>query len=341
MSYWAKFALVVLSGVVVAVAVALLFRLRWKGQSKWRNLAQNVALSLGALFLVFVLAELYFKLFFWQSDGLGCTLASQSWFNRYWKPVNSLGYRDYEWTPQAVAGRTKVMVLGDSFVAGYGIERIEDRFSDVLAAELGPGYAVMTVARNGWNTNSAMAGGFLYPYRPDVIVLSHYVNDIEVVEKGEELNCQDLLNSAPSPLRPLIEESYFTNFLYWRVSRLGLTRWAVDHWNWQKSLYDDPVAWNVHQDDLRGVIRWCSEQGVDLFVVVFPNLLAVEESRPMTSKVVNLFRANGVPVLDVAAMVENDDPRSLVVNRLDPHPSVELHRRIAAELYEMMSDARK
>jgi hypothetical protein len=340
MSYWDNFAFVVLIGVVAALAVALLFRLGWKGQSRWRSLAQNVALSFFALFSAFVLAELYFKLFFLQSDGLGCTLASQNWFNRYWKPVNSLGYRDYEWTSEAVAGRTKVMVLGDSFVAGYGIERIEDRLSGVLAARLGPEYAVMTVSHNGWNTGDAMAGGFLYPYRPDVIILSYYVNDIELVEKGEELNCRELLGSAPPSLRPLIEESYFANFLYWRVSRLGPARWAVDHWNWQKSLYDDPVAWGVHQGDLRRIIGWCSEQGVDLFVVVFPNLLAVEESRPMTSKVVGLFREGGVPVLDVTAMIENDDPRSLVVNPVDPHPNVALHGRVAAELYEMVLDAR-
>jgi hypothetical protein len=340
MSYWAKFAFVGLIGVVVAVAVASLFRLGWKRQSRWRNLAQNATLSLVALFLAFVLAEVYFKLFFLQSDGLGCTLASQSWFRRYWEPVNALGYRDYEWTPEAVAGRTKVMVLGDSFVAGYGIERIEDRLSGVLAARLGPEYAVMTVSHNGWNTGDVMAGGFLYPYRPDAIVLSHYVNDIEMVEKGEELNCQEMLGSAPPPLRPLIEESYFANFLYWRVNRLGLARWAVDHWNWQKSLYDDPVAWGGHRDDLRETINWCSEQDIDLFVVVFPNLLAVEESKPMTSKVVNLFRQRGVPVLDVAAMVEGDDPRGLVVNPVDPHPSGALHRRVAAELYEMMLDTR-
>ena len=102
-----------------------------------------------------------------HAPGILCTAfhsdGCRSCFERYWQPINSLGYRDYEWTPEKVGNRKRIVVVGDSFVAGGGVEKIEDRFSNQLGEKLGDDYVVMTVARNGWNTRQEIEGVLAYP----------------------------------------------------------------------------------------------------------------------------------------------------------------------------------
>jgi hypothetical protein len=83
------------------------------------------------------------------SDGLGFTLMYDRWHKKYWHPVNSQGYRDIEWSAEQLAGKTKIIVTGDSFPAGHGTNNVADRFPNVLQQELGDDYAVMLVARQG------------------------------------------------------------------------------------------------------------------------------------------------------------------------------------------------
>ena len=77
----------------------------------------------------------FFRYFYAESENV-FTGASLNWLARYWHE-NSLGYRDREWTPEDLAGKQTILVTGDSFAAGWGINDPADRFGDVLAQHLG------------------------------------------------------------------------------------------------------------------------------------------------------------------------------------------------------------
>ncbi|RME98170.1 MAG: SGNH/GDSL hydrolase family protein, partial [Chloroflexi bacterium] len=150
MNYWLGFGVIFI--IVAGVLAGLLFLVRYgMGEGRVRRWLENGLLALLAVFFTLMALELGFKLFFAQSDGFRYTLASKNWYARYWQE-NSLGYRDREWTPQDVAGKTKVMVVGDSFVAGSGIANPEDRFSNQLGRLLGDEYVVFNVSSPGWDT---------------------------------------------------------------------------------------------------------------------------------------------------------------------------------------------
>ena len=339
--YWFVFGGFIALVIGLGLSIIVLFRFVWQNsKGKIRFLAQNISLSVFSILIVLIFLELFFYSFA-QSDALGYTLASRNWFKRYWIK-NSLGYRDVEWTAQRLEGRTKIMVVGDSFVAGYGLKNKEDIFSYVLGQQLGDDYAVMNVGRNGVNMEGAIENALDYPYEPDIMILTIYVNDIDGTAPDKGASHPPALQvDVPALLAPLVENSYAANFFYWRMYRLGAKEWDNTYWNWLLSRYDDPEIWQAYREQLLLINAYMTKNNKKLIVVVFPHLTAVEESRPFTSKMVDLFSRRGVPVLDVANLVEGIDSNKLIVNAFDPHPSRFLHHLVGKELYNLVSNCQK
>jgi hypothetical protein len=338
-SYWVGFGLIFALG--VGLLIALLYAVRaglFGTQSKTRERLQNLILVLFSLFLTLMGLELYMKVFFAQTDDFGHTLAFENWYERYWGQTNSLGYRDREWSWDDVAGKHKIMVLGDSFVAGYGIERQEDRMSNQLGRLLGDDYAVMTVALSGWGTRSEMGAGANYPIKPDTLILVYYVNDIEelVQELGREEPEFDFVKPPAGWHGALVENSYLYNFVYWRLYRMRMEVPKYTYWDWVFDLYEDPEAWPMHRGDLLTVAEYAKNQDIQLMVVIIPHLIFTEQSTPIVKQISDVFQAEGVPTLDVTELIQGEPRSAILASRVDPHASELVHRRIAERLYEMI-----
>lgn len=336
MSYWVGYILVLVAGVALVISPLLIGRRRGQSSTRVQTIVENICLVLLASFLTFMALELGFKLFFAQSDGFRYTLASQNWYEWYWQE-NSLGYRDVEWTPQQLADKTKVMVVGDSFVAGSGIANPQDRFANQLGRLLGDDYAVLNVAAPGWDTVDEVEAILNYPYRPDMLVLSYYINDIEGTAYQTGVQRPQIRQDPPAWLLPLVQNSYAINFLYWRIIRLGPQEWAKVYWdNWLKKISTDPeITWR-HQQELLKIIDGAASEQIPLFVVVFPNLAAVDESQPFIRPVIDLFQTHQVPVLDVGKLLTGRDPATTTVNAIDSHPNEAINREVAEHLYQML-----
>jgi hypothetical protein len=305
------------------------------------RLLENILLIVGAIFLTFMVLELGFRLFFAQSDGFRYTLASQNWYDRYWSE-NSFGYRDEEWTAERLAGKIKVMVVGDSVAAGSGIPNREDRFANELGEYLGDDYAVIVIASPGWDTLDEIEAIVEYPYPPNILVLSYFINDIEGSAYAQGAQRPQIRQDPSGWLKPLVDNSYAFNFLYWRLVRLGPQKWASVYWDdWLKKISVDPdIRWR-HQQELLKIIDGAVSEDIPLFVVVFPNLAAVEESQILTQPVVDLFESRGVPVLDVSQIVANRDPAQLTVNAVDAHPNEAVHAEVAEQLSRIIQESCK
>jgi hypothetical protein len=339
MNYWLAYILILILGLILLTAPILVLRPLRDGNHhppKTQTLIENITLSLLVLFLTFMALEFYFKVFYAQSDGFRYTLASQNWYDRYWQE-NSLGYRDVEWTPEELEGKTKVMVVGDSFVAGSGIADPEARFANQLGRLLGDDYVIFKVASPGWDTIDEVTAILEYPYQPDILVLSYYINDIEGVAYESGVKRPKIRQDPPVWLVPLVRNSYALNFLYWRLIRLGPQKWADIYWNdWLKKISDDPdIRWR-HQQELLFLMEGAASEQVPLFVVVFPNLTAVEESRSMTRPIMDLFREYKVPVLDVSQLLAGRDPAETTVSAVDSHPNEAINLEVAERLYRMI-----
>ncbi|HXW01427.1 MAG TPA: GDSL-type esterase/lipase family protein [Anaerolineae bacterium] len=299
---------------------------------------QNLVLSALSLFITLMVLEFYFKVFFAQPDAFG-TLAMQNWYNQYYTGTfNALGYRDQEWTPEKLAGKLKVVVVGDSLVEGVGIERPEDRFSDLLGQKLGPKYAVLNVGRQGANTGDEIKLLLDYPYKPDILVWTYFINDI-----GDQAGPFGILlpppRETPPLLSPLLQNSYAFNFIYWRAVRLFEARNFPDaKWQWLVTIYNHPDAWWAHQQQLLSIYEGTRSEQIPLLVVVFPGIPYLEESQFVTERVVNLYRDQDVPTLDVAELIKDIPVKERMASPVDQHPNELVHRLVAEALYDMFLD---
>ena len=106
-------------------------------------------------------------------------------------------YRDRTWTDADVQGKTKIMVIGDSFVAGHGLCDVKDRATNILQDKLGSGYAVFNVAVNGWDTPEETFYPPLYPYQPNVVlkIVDFQITPlaVDITKKGPSIRVRAML----------------------------------------------------------------------------------------------------------------------------------------------------
>jgi len=288
----------------------------WSGGGRWRTAAAGAVVSLFTFGLSYLAAECWFVGVHDQSDGYAQTLAGKRWFSRHWTPINSLGYRDRE---HDFSGKSPLLVVGDSFVAGHGTEDIDDRMAGVLQARLGPDWEVAIVAQNGWNPAQELEALRAYPVTPKRVLVSYYINDIEsaAIAQGNPPP-KVRVRHPPEPARWLAERSHFANWFYWRVLR---GQFGTVYWDWLKAAYDDDATLAHHGEELQGFIDYADEAGSEIAFLIWPNLDYVEDSRAYTRLVTGLLQERGALTIDLGETFLGRDERTLVVNPMDGHPN--------------------
>ena len=315
-----------LAGLNVAAGYGL-SRLR---RGRGRTVGMGLLVTLDALVVGLLLLEVFMAFFFVQSDGFNLTMSSRKWFDRYWHPVNSLGYRDVEPAPRT-PGEKIVAVLGDSFAAGHGIDRVEDRFGNVLGRELGTGWRVVNVAKIGWDTVDEYEALAAYPVTPDVVVLAYFVNDIYRAAEKSNYPLPFAVQFPQGKLTKYLADHFaLANFVYWRLARVGNVEDASRaFWDRLRGAYADPTVFAAHAAELDAIVDWCRERRVRLIVLLIPSLPDVAGSAAMTSRVAAYCGDRGVDVLDLTPLVVDRKPGELVVNGVDSHANVALNARMA------------
>jgi hypothetical protein len=314
-----------------------LLRLRWQTRSRARSVLFKFTLTLITCFYLFATLELLFYSVVTPSDGFGFTLAAQRWHERYWHPINSLDYRDREHPPAEFQNKEIIFVVGDSFVAGHGIRKVEDRFPDILQRNLGAQYSVINIARGGWNTTAEYEAMVSYPYKPKRIVLCYTLNDIDgAARKAGYLPAVLIEPPHSSTLLYIINNSYTLNFVYWRLCRFHNQDMGQKYWQALKDSYANPDIWNAHQAELNRIVEFSRSHDIDLTVVVFPNLAAIKDSARITSQVTDFFQSHNMRVLNLEPLLEGRDPLTLMVNSLDGHPNEALNKEVAELLTKEM-----
>ncbi|MBI4617020.1 MAG: SGNH/GDSL hydrolase family protein [Planctomycetes bacterium] len=328
-------ATLVVTGALAVVVLA--FRRLWRRPSRVRRLAARFSLAAFSTLYVLLALEAVFRFAVDKSDSFGFTLGSRAWFQRHWRPVNSLGYRDRERDLGDLAGKRILFVAGDSFVAGHGIEDIRDRFPDRIESLMGDPWVVLAVAQPGWGTRDEYLAIRSHPASPDAIVYSYVLNDVEGAAESVGFPRPRLVEPPPRALAPLVSRSYLADFAYWRLYRFRNQHLTRDYWDYLRECHAREDVWKVHEQEILDVVHYARAAQIRLVGLVWPYLVDVEASRPFTSRVARLLESAGVPVVDMTAVLSGRDPTELVVNSMDAHPNEEVHALAAKRLFEVLS----
>lgn len=335
--YWPVYLTLATTLVLVALLTgAAIWRI--EGRPALKNRLQGVWMSLLTLVIVLMALEAVCRVFVAWSDGFIVTLSEKNWQRHYWKPVNSLGYRDPEPDEAALAGKTRILAVGDSVTAGAGLEDIKDRYQNVLAGMVGDRYAVMTAAQIGWNSKQELAGLQTYPYPPDIVLLTYSVNDLDNIAFDHGITPKPTFSLHDSPVFPLISTSYFLNFAYYSTLRLPVWGSNTSVRDYQQRAYADPGVWAEHTATLKAFDDWAREHHAHLVVIVMPDLNAAAITSPYTRQVAGYFTGLGdVSVLDLGPELSKRDPRQMAVSTLDAHPNAATQRLFALKICPLIA----
>ena len=319
---------------IVSITLSLKFIITQFSQHKTTYLTANLFLTLYMLVLMFLLSEGIF-MFVPKSHGVGYTLSAQIWSNHYWNPINSFGYRDKQYSDESLKGRKKIFVIGDSLVAGHGIDTRNNRFSDILQKKLSDTSVVFNMGKNGSDTRDEYKRLVQFPYKPDVLILAYFANDIEGAAEAAGAGINYSVFAPYNHLDPVtrffITHSYVLNYVYWEFP--GDTSWYVPL---LKKLYAQENILALHKKDLLHFVDYARVQSVPMVVIVFPFLPDLRGSAFFIDFAKEFFSHYHVPVLSVADLINHEPPEKLVVNNNDAHPNEFVNRIIADALYKTL-----
>lgn len=299
-----------------------------------RRLLPRLGLLLASVLVILVIAEVAVRQLVVASDGLAFTLMHQRWLDRYWE-VNSLDYRDVEWTPDRLVGKQRILIIGDSFAAGLGIKNPDDRFAGVLSDTLGDNYAIMVAAKPGWDTRDEWLALNAYPFEPDIVILSYFVNDIEPAARAASLR-YSISMPTPTPLvDTLISASHLLNYLYWNIYYRHTLTLSDSYLVFLEDAYQQ--AWQIHAAELQTIYDWTSSRGVRLIVVVFPELNEISRFSAQVAQVERFFAERNVAVVNLTEQWINYPRTDRVVSNIDAHPSTRLHEDVGEALAQIIS----
>ena len=316
------------------IAGAWVFSSQRRKPARW----QGPALALVFAGLTLLVLELAFYSLVAESDGWGFTLSHKRYLEKYWGPVNSMGLRDREHKPEDFNGKRVLFVVGDSITAGQGLKDYpNERYSDILAKNLGADHVVVNMARNGWNATDYNNALRHYPFqKPDTIVVGYCLNDFEAAwyVLGLE-NMPEWVRASPKAqldkkfYAPLVNNSYLVNFLYWRIYRKRRFDISKKYLDYLHASYADPRVWTFHRRELDRIADYARERDAKLLVAVFPLFGDVRGSADLTARVASYLHSRGVAAIDTAPAFKDKPARDLVANPYDGHPGPAAHKIIA------------
>ena len=318
---------------VMILFTLLLFRFLIKRKSIGERIKNTLVMS-WTFTMMFLFLEIVFVFIPFSQGMRRVNHSSRLWKFYYWKPINELGYRDAYLSKKDTA-RIKLLFIGDSFTAGAGIENTADRVSDKINS-LCKNCTSFNAGKNGVDTKTEYKNLLAYPVKPDIIVLQHFVNDVDIAaaNNGVSFFYQfKPLNNISAPLAFVIEKSCLINFFYWKFSReFPVTNYT----DYVQKAYQTETVISEHLNDLDKIIDYAKRNSIELYVLSYP-MLNIDPDNAVnsyTKKITEHLSQKTVPFVNVADLIRKEqisiDKR--VVNSTDPHPSTFLNEKVAQEL---------
>ncbi len=242
--------------------------------------------------------------------------------------INRQGLRNRDVAAAKPAGTTRIMMLGDSIVFGWGVAQDKTMSVELERDLAAGGFGPVEVINTGvGNYNTAMETAYFLgagaALQPDIVVLNYFINDAE-----------------PTPTYKAVPW-YAKRFYAYAVSGgawdifkrtlLGGPAWKA----YYADLYErDQPGWAVAKDSIRRLAAYCREHGIRLVLTNIPEL---RELNPypfaaVAADLAALARSEGFEYLDFLPALAAEPPASLWVTAPDPHPNAKAHALMARAL---------
>ncbi len=299
----------------------------------------NVGAICFSLFITLFILEMVF-MFIPKSHGVGHTLGARIWMEKYWNPINSLGFRDVELSDADSA----ILFVGDSFTAGHGLKNVSERYSDIFRngyfLEKKKDVQIINLGQNGIDTQyefELMVSIIQKTkIKPSIVILQYYGNDIQkvAIDNGVKFKGFTQYEEIPLLFQPIIRGSYLLNYLYWIYPQSDTESYI----KFLTQAYKTKEVVNLHKKDLQLFIKYATSNNIELIPIVFPFLTDIEMSESLyVNEMIAFFESFGLNTMNVSKMINQISIEKRVVNLNDVHASKYINLLVAQELLKIVS----
>ncbi|MCX6357260.1 MAG: SGNH/GDSL hydrolase family protein [Candidatus Aureabacteria bacterium] len=274
--------------------------------------------------------------------------AETAYFNTSKMPLNSLGFHDYEYSPEKGPRVFRIMVVGDSFSDGAGLDfndsypkRLE-RYLNTYGNDRKITYEVMNMSWPGRSTPEEvrLLREYALHYHSDLVILGYCINDAEDLDTLDEIYAlkarhPELGFKKPSGWgRFVYDRSALARLVYRRVFNTINNRCYRKYY---KGLYrDEYQGWKKTRAALMELGTLSRAHGIPVEVLIFPLFsFSMGEDYPFRHIHNMVHRAceeAGLPYIDLLQSYSKmNHIRLEYIPDKDPHPD-EIAHRIAAEV---------
>ena len=276
------------------------------------------------------------------SHGGGEAYSGKIWNNRYWNPINKLGFRDE--VPKN--GKNTVFFVGDSFTAGWGVKKIEDRFGEVAAEELkkqGKLINEINLGRYGADTRLEyhIFENFIKKtkIKPNHIVLQYFVNDIDNLIPNNTKCITRPLN-IPTWKKTLIEGTYLANYInniYPSQNNNYLPK-ECEYVEKLKFVYNNDSIWKKEENQLAKFQNYCKQNNIKMTIVFFPFMedLKLAKKLGIEKRVSSFCEKNNIQLLNVTNFIKSLSRKERQVSIMDSHASTKVHKLAGKNLINLL-----
>ena len=300
-------------------------------------ITKNIALITFSTICFLAVLEIIF-MFISLSHGSGEAFSGKIWGNRYWNPINKLGFRDEE--PKK--GKNTVFFVGDSFTAGWGVKKIEDRFGEVAASELKKqGKAINEINLGRYGADTRLEYHIFETFikktkiKPNHIVLQYFVNDMDkLIPNNFKCNLPTL--NIPTWKKTMIEGSYLANYIsniYPTQNNYNLPK-ECDYLEKLKSVYSNNSLWKKEENQLAKFQSYCKQNKIKMTIVFFPFMedLTLAKKIGIENRIFLFCKKNKVDFLDVTNLLNKIPREKRQVSIVDSHASDVVHKLVGKKI---------
>jgi len=278
--------------------------------------------------------------------------------------INGDGFRDNDYSLEKKVGVLRIMVVGDSFTFGMGVN-LEDTYSKQLERLLNDTTTTSEVINGGvigyglWQYLETLKRKII-PYKPDLVILGLFTNDmLTSFSPYKHLENWPGTNPFAKNASSVMGRSYLWNFFmnwneifetkyrYHRGYRylIGIeerkeeTGPAHPETDCYKIMYGKLPKQVYHDfaDTLHEFVRACEAADIRVLIAMIPDAAQLHDpERQEVNRFVEVTCSElDVPFVDVIKRFEQEkDPKTLYLFPLDAHTSPIGHRLIAESIAE-------
>lgn len=254
------------------------------------------------------------------------------------------------------AGKTKVLIVGDSFTEGQGVRRrdtyskqLEQNSSKIITYNKGQGGANVKEIYNIFHAN-------LNEINPNIVIYGYVLNDPIVSENGitgipsgqnnvfkwDFINDRtSVFNADRSKLMTVLSRySNIISYVLFQYERWSVSRYTIKHYNEINSMKFNKKGFEETIELIVKMKNETEKAGARFIVVIFPLFYNTQESYPFISAHESLNRElfkHNIQTLDLLDSYKGIKDSLLWVHPTDQHPNDYAHSIAAKKILEKIN----